>query len=205
MPIGGTAFYGQNQSPRITTTYLNQLNRKGDPAPGVPVSTAQVSGSIVQPYSGFVGGKLTITDPWAAQFADPAVGPLYGGIYMYVQLDPSVVTPPIPGQVLFWSNEMQYIVTTNGTTAPGGKIAGIAVNQTTPGNWDFIQIAGIASVRFTAAAALGAMIGTTPAALSVGATATVVDKNYLGIAVFTAPIANAVSPVQLNLMAGSNF
>ena len=98
MPIGGTAFFGQNQHPRITTTYLNQVNRRGDPAPGLNVGGATdfvnggqigFSGQIAQPYAGFIGGKLTITDPWAKQFSDPAVGPLYGGIYQYVQLDVS--------------------------------------------------------------------------------------------------------------------
>lgn len=205
MPIGGTAFFGQNQHPRITTLYLNSLNRHGDPAPGVNVSTAEVSGSIVQPYAGFCGGKLTITGPWAAQFSDPDNFPLYGGIYMYVQLDPLVVTPPVAGQVLFWADELNYIVTTDGTTLPG-KIAGIAVNETAPGNWDFIQIMGVANVFFSAAAALGAMVNTDPATTpSFGQTATTMDGNYLGKAVLTAPVANTLSPVQLNLGAGYNF
>jgi hypothetical protein len=205
MPVGGTAFLGQNQHPRITTTYLNQLNRHGDPAPGVNVSTAQISGSIVQPYDGFQGGKLTITNPWAVQFADPAVGPLYGGVYQYVRLNPADTAPPVRGQVLFWMDELHYIVTTNAAT-PGGKIAGVSLNATTPGNWDFIQISGIANVMFSAAAPLGASVGitagTTPA---FAATAATLDKNFLGIAVLTAPVANQVSPVELNLAVGFNY
>lgn len=205
MPIGGTAFFGQNQSPRITTNYINQFSRRGDPAPGVPVSTAQVSGSIVQPYYGMAGGKLTITGPWAAQFADPSVGPFYGGIVQYVQFNPSDSAPPIRGQVMFWLDELNYIVTNSGAS-PGNKVAGIAINPTTQGNWDFIQITGIASVRFSSAAALGAMIGTNPASNpAVGVTATVMDSAYLGKAVLTAPTANSVSPVELNLGAGYNM
>jgi hypothetical protein len=203
MPIGGTAFYGQNQSPRITTNYLNQQGRTGDPAPGVNVSTAEVSGSIVQPYDGFCGGKLTLTGPWAASLADPSVGPLYGGIYMYVQLDPSLTTPPFRGQVLFWLDELNYVVTTNGAALPS-KVAGIAVNQTTPGNWDFIQITGVASVQFTAAAANGAMIGTSASAAAVGATTATMNQFFLGVAMAPA-VANQPNPVQLNIAAGLNF
>jgi hypothetical protein len=205
MPIGGTAFFGQNQSPRITTNYLNQASRQGDPAPGVNVSTEQVSGSIVQPYSGFCGGKLTVTGPWATAMADPTVGPLYGGIYMYCQLDPSVLVAPIRGQVMFWADEENYVVTTVGSVQPA-KVAGIAVNPTLPGYWDFFQVAGIASVRFTAAVGFGIMVATNPAQLpAVGITATGVDKNYLGMTVLSAALANSVSPVQLNIMAGYNF
>src|SRR5215467_4397782 len=111
MPIGGTAFFGQNQHPRLTTTYMNQLNRHGDPGAGVPVSTAQMSGSIVQEYLGFAGGKLTVTNPWAAQKADPAVGPLYGGMYMYVRVDPHATVPLVRGNIVFWSDELNYIIT----------------------------------------------------------------------------------------------
>jgi hypothetical protein len=198
MPIGGTAFFGQNQSPRITTNYLNQLNRHGDPAPGVPVSTAQVSGSIVQPYGGFEGGKLTITNPWAVQFADPQVGPLYGGIYMYVQLNP-LSAAPTRGQILYWSDEMNYIVTLSAT---GNKIAGVALNATTPGNWDFIQVAGIASVSFSAAGAIGNLVSASGNQAAIG---TAIDGTFLGTAVLTAPAVNTVSPVQLNLAVGFNF
>jgi hypothetical protein len=202
MPIGGTEFFGQNQSPRITTNYLNQMNRHGDPAPGVPVSTAQVSGSIVQPYGGFEGGKLTITNPFAVQFADPAVGPLYGGIYMYVQLDP-LSAAPTRGQILYWSDELNYMVTLSATGSSGpNKIAGVALNATTPGNWDFVQVAGIASVSFSAAGAIGDPVSASGNQADIG---TVIDETFLGVAVLTAPAANAVSPVQLNLAVGLNF
>lgn len=202
MPIGGTAFFGQNQSPRITTNYLNQLNRHGDPAPGVPVSTAQASGSIIQPYGGMEGGKLTVTHPWAAQLADPAVGPLYGGLYMYVQLDPASAAPT-RGQILYWSDELNYVVTLSATGSAGpNKIAGVALNATTPGNWDFIQVAGIASVSFSAAGAIGDLVSASGNQAAIG---TAIDETSLGIAVLVAPAANQVSPVQLNLAVGLNF
>jgi len=203
MPIGGTAFYGQNQHPRITTTYLNQLNRQGDPAPGVPVSTAQASGSIIQPYAGFVGGKLTITNPWAVQFADPAVGPLYGGIYMYVQFAANSTGAPTRGQIAYWADEGKYVVTADATVAgSANKIAGITLNNTLRGNWDFIQIAGVAMVKFSGAAAIGSLVTASGQQAAVG---TAVDKNHLGVAVLTAGVANQLSPVELNLAVGFNF
>lgn len=204
MPIGGTAFSGANQAPRLTTNYLNQAGRTGDPAPGVNVSTAQISGSIVQPYYGFAGGKWTLDGPFASQYADPSVGPLYGGVFQYVQLDTASATP-VRGQVLFWKNEATYTVTTNGTTAAPPKVAGIALNATTPGNWDFMQISGQASVKATGTAiAIGAMVNTVPSATSYCALATVMDNTYLGMTM-AAIGANGVGPVQLNLGAGYAF
>ena len=209
MPVGGTAFYGQNQHPRITTTYLNQLNRHGDPAPGVPVSTAQVSGSIVQPYSGFEGGKLTITNPWAVQFADPAVGPLYGGIYMYVQLDPTDTAPLTRGQIVFWTDELTYMITADGIDTDTGfpyKLAGVALNGTLPGYWDFIQILGIALVKLSGAGAVGSLVTVNPAVTPATATpGGTLGENTIGVVVLTPAVAAQVGPVQLNIQQGLNF
>lgn len=205
MPIGGTAFLGQNQSPRITTNYLNQLSRTGDPAPGVPVSTQQVSGSIVQPYYGMVGGKTTITNPWAAQFADPAVGPLYGGTIQYVQFSPSMPSPAVRGAICFWADELNYIVTTvyNATTAY--KIAGVIINPDLPGNWDFIYIGGIAMALFGAPVTMGNMVGASttgpPAMATAAATA---GPTLIGVAVMANGASGVVSPVELNILAGWN-
>lgn len=208
MPIGGTAFFGQNQHPRLTTNYINQLNRHGDPGAGVNVSTAQVSGSIVQEYLGFAGGKLTITDPWAPQFADPAVGPIYGGVYMYLQVDPLDPAPLTRGAVVFWNDELHYQVTVKGQNALGqpNKIAGIALNETFPGFWDFFQILGLATVFFTTGGSIGDVVTVTPTATgSTVAGGGSVDENMLGIAQLTPPQANTVSPVQLNILMGLNF
>lgn len=210
MPVGSTAFYGQNQSPRITTTYLNQQGRTGDPDPGVNVSTAQMPGYIVQPYSGFEGGKLTITNTWAPQFADPAVGPLYGGVYMYVQVDPAG-GPLVRGQAVFWSNSLRYIVTAIPSQPLEGQTAGIAVNNTAKGHWDFIQVAGIAMVLF------GTITGPTPGVgevIRVPAGSSLADaggqmtpfvpaeaKTVIGISTLVAPANNSISPVRLNLAA----
>ena len=211
MPVGGTAFFGMNQHPRITTTYLNQLHRRGDPAPGLNVggetdfvNGGQVgfSGMIAQPYAGFNGGKLTITDPWAKQFADPAVGPLYGGIYQYLRLDPSS-TQPIRGQIVFWLDELNYSVTTDGSVG-ASKIAGVAVNETEPGRWDFFQIAGIANVWFTSAVDQGDQLQVDTSTGFVEEASTFTPLS-VGIVVLTDAVANELNPVQLNFMVGYNF
>jgi hypothetical protein len=224
MPIGGTAAFGINQHPRITTLYLNSLNRHGDPAPGLNVSTAEMSGSIAQPYGGFEGGKLTITNPWAlgsspgvGGFGDPAVGPVYGGIYQYLQVNLLDPDPLTRGQVVFWQDELRYIVTAIGidsstTPAHNRKIAGVAVNETFPGHWDFFQIAGIARVAFPAAGALSQFVIATPTAtgstISVAGTITI---NSIGMTVLSAvlapvpPATTTLSPVELNIIQGWNF
>lgn len=207
MPIGGTAFLGQNQSPRLTTNYLNQASRRGDPAPGVPVSTAQVSGSIVQPYYGFAGGKLTITNPWATQFADPSVGPLYGGVVQYVQFSPNMVTPATRGAVCFWLNEPNYVVTTDYAAGTSFKPAGVIINPDAAGNWDFIYIGGIAMALFGGAAALGSMVVSqtaTPPTPSGVVSGTTLSPLVLGTVVLSAGVSAQVSPVELNLLAGWN-
>lgn len=208
MPIGGTAFFGQNQHPRITTNYLNQASRHGDPGCGVNVSTAQVSGSIVQEYGGFAGGTLTITNPWAKQFADPGVGPLFGGLYQYVHFSPTMAAPATRGAICFWEDELNYIVTTDYNATTSYKIAGVILNQTNPDWWDFIQVAGIAMVLFQGAGTVGLLVGAAtgaPGQPSMGTVATVVDEWHIGMAVQLDPAANVVSPVQLNILAGWNF
>lgn len=217
MPIGGTAFYGQNQSPRLTTQYINQSSRRGDPGPGVNLGgqtdmvfggTIGFSGGIVQPYTGFVGGKLTITGPWAAQFADPTVGPVYGGIYQYVQFDKNAVTPNTPGAMCFWLDETNYIVTPDFVGGVSFKPAGIIINPDIPSYYDFIQIAGVGMGWFTAGGAVGNFVqftpGTPPAPtyLVTGGT---IGATFVGVAVMNAPVANAMSPVEINFPLGLNF
>ncbi len=201
MPIGGTAFMGMNQHPRITTNYLNQASRHGDPAPGVPVSTAQVSGSIVQPYGGQIGGATTITNPWADQFHDPDVGPLWGGVIQYVQFNPLDSQLAARGRIAYWLDEMNYIVTTAPGTTPPNKVAGVIINSTYPGNWDFIYISGQVIVNFSGTVAVGTGVVATNGQGASGATG---GLTSIGIAM-AAGSANSYSPVQLNIQAGRNY
>lgn len=207
---------GGNQSPRITTNQINAKGRTGDPSPGVLVSTSQVSGSIVQPYAGMVGGKLTLTQIEGFELGDPNVGTVYGGVYMYVQFAVGMTSTPARGAVCMWVDPTQpspacYLVTMDGTPARANLPAGIAVNATTAGNWDFIQIAGIAQVKWpngiqVATPAVGDAIfissNITSPQLADDRDGTTVSttllKQFLGVAVGTPPKSNTVSGVLLD-------
>ena len=148
---------GGNQSIQITQRYLNTASYAGDPTPGAVVSTSQVSGSIVQPYAGFNGGILTLTESEANYYTDPVNGQqLYPGDYQYVQFLATSVNTAVQGQVVFWSgmSGKGEILTVTPDFAPGnyggGLIAGIALTNTGKGNYWFIQTSGVAEVKFKA-------------------------------------------------------
>ena len=152
---------GSNQTPLITQRYLNTSTYAGDPTPGAVVSTANVSGSIIQTYGGFVGGILTMDKAAANYYSDPVNGQqLYPGQYQYVQFDSLGALNAVQGQVVFWKTNVPSPVGTNLLPAGGfivtcvesaqetGFIAGIALANTVPGNYWWIQIAGIAQVKY---------------------------------------------------------
>jgi hypothetical protein len=197
-----------DQSPRIVGTYLNQSGRVGDPAPGVPVSTAQVSGSIVQSYAGQLGGKLTLSNAEAKAEADPSVGPLYGGLYIYVQFLATSAGANARGQLVYWQNRDTYTVTPDYTAAAAGQVAGVTLNAVTKGYYDFIQMDGEAMVKFGTVSGTGTIgdvitiNGTTNLAddpTQATAFTPAVGKTVIGIATRTAPASNTVSPVALAL------
>jgi len=148
---------GTNQSPKLPTGFLNSVN--GDPAPGLPVSTASVSGSIIQPYAGQVGAKLSVDTNEASALSDPATGTLLAGVYQYVQFLSTSVAANARGQVVFWSTRGTYVVTPDVTSATQGLIAGVTLSVITKGNYGWIQIAGRATVKYKSA-----LTATAPAA-----------------------------------------
>lgn len=208
---------------QITQRYLNTAAYAGDPTPGAVVSTSQVSGSIIQNYGGFVGRISPMAQDAAAYLSDPAAYPLYRGDYQYVQFDPlAVQTPAIQGQVVFWKNlpaglnltSLGFIVSPDitGANLPNlGCIAGIALANTVAGNYWFIQVSGVAQVKFGATQgavtpAVGDLVFadySTPGNLaydpvqSTTNTALSALKAVLGIAWKTAPAASTISPVLL--------
>lgn len=205
---------GSNQSPLVTQKYLNTPSYAGDPAPGVLVSTAQISGSIVQPYTGQLGGILTLGEGTAAVYSDLTNGKqLYAGTYQYVQFYASSTATAAAGCVVFWQNTLNgnWIVTPDASATNIANIAGIALCNTGKGNYWFIQTSGIAQVKFKAATtkttpAIGdaVYVDTTPSNLAdVIADATTLTspqlKAILGRAWGTAPVGGATSPVGLGL------
>lgn len=180
-----------------------KLNAVNDPTPGQIVSTANVSGSIIQPYYGQLGKRLVLTPAMAIKLQDTSVGYLYEGVYQYVKV---ATGSPAVGGLAYWSNIPNYEVTTSPTptnwpvgaqlqSGSGGvanfgplpvPIAGVFINAITNGNYGYIQISGRASVRFK----------TLITNSNGGIFRTVVAD---GVTSGTADILNAASPVNMNL------
>lgn len=205
----------------ITQRYLNTSSYAGDPAAGALVSTANVSGSIVQDYGGMVGRIMTLGRAAANYYSDPTLGQqLYAGDYQYVQFfKSSSAAAAVQGQIVFWLNDGTTTNNMNGGgfivtpdfAAPQYPIAGIALCNTAKGNYWFIQIAGIAEVKF------GTVINKTTPQVSdlvyVNSTPTQYAdvfpdnetitasllKVVLGRAWAVAPAVNVISPVLLNI------
>lgn len=172
-----------------------KLNDVNDPSPGNIISTANVSGSIIQPFAGQVGKRLVLTAAMAAKLSDTAVGTLYEGIYQYVKFSGGAGAR---GGLVYW-NVGTSISISNGpyenydvtpTPAATGQIpwpiAGVALNTVTSGNYGYIQIAGKASVKFR-----------NPITNGNGAINVLALAN--GVLDGTADILNAASPINMNL------
>ena len=209
------AIQSANQSPRVTTAALNSVGRTGDPSPGTLVSTASVSGSIVQPYGGFVGGRLTLAQADAAVLSDTTTGVLYGGVYQYVRFLSTSTATAARGCLVRWAaptvTATAYTVTPDGSATGDNSCAGVALNATTKGNYDFIQVAGIAQVKFQGTITAGtpaigdaAFVGTNANPqladdLEGSTVTTILLRKYIGVALAAAPAASTVSPVWLAL------
>jgi Uncharacterized conserved protein (DUF2190) len=210
------AIKGNNQSPYITQKYLNTATYAGDPTPGAVVSTSQVSGSIVQPYAGMVGGILTLSESEAATRSDPAYQNLYAGDYQYVQFYASSVNTAVQGQPVFLFKDQGQgeTITVTPDYAPGvygsGLVFGIALENTAKGNYWFVQISGVAQVLFATAnnvtsPSVGDLIYvdySTPSARALDPTQSGNPTNaqlalILGRAWSSNPKASTISPVML--------
>lgn len=212
------AIRGSNQGIQITQRYLNTASYAGDASPGNVLNTAAVSGSIVQPYAGFKGGILTLSESEAAYYSDLVNGQLlYPGDYQYVKFLATSVNIAVQGQVVFWAqvSGAGEDMTVTPDFAPGvyggGLIAGIALCNTAKGNNWFIQIAGVAQVKFTtttvnSSPSVGDLIYvdyTTPSALANAPAVATQPSNaqlklVLGRAWNINPKGGAVSPVLLS-------
>lgn len=213
---GGAAIKGANQSPLITQRYLNTATYAGDPSPGNVVNTAQVSGSIVQPYAGMKGGTLTLSESEAAYYSDPNYQKLYPGDYTYVKFYASSVNSAVQGQPVFLYQDQGSgeDITVTPDFAPGnyggGIVFGIALTNTAPGNNWFVQTAGVAQVLFGAtqgvtSPSVGDLIYvdySTPSARAydpaAGSPTNAQLKMVLGRAWATNPKASTISPVMLS-------
>ena len=197
---------------RLVSRLLNDFN---DASPGLPLSTANASGSIIQPYYGMVGKRLVCTYAIANKLTDTAIGQLYEGIYQYVQTKAGSTNAPARGTLAYWQDFENYIVTPDqSSTDPvlggdnSGLVAGVYLSAPTKGNYCFIQISGKASVLFktnttktpTKMGDLVIVDGTTSPRGDVLNDATpmtmLIAKTILGVAI-TTPSGNVISLVDL--------
>lgn len=202
------------QVERIASGYFNHT---GDPSPGQPL--ASPSGSIVIPYDGQPGKMYAVSQyppgvgpsVEATRVGDSAIGTLYGGVYPYYQHFLTSVAANIRGGILFWQDIVNGIVTPDVTLSTQGLIAGVGLAVTVKGYWNFIQVAGLASVLFKssitkATPAIGDLVvvdqggGTPTARGDVLADATGITspiaKSVIGVA-WDVPVGGAVSRVLL--------
>src|SRR5215831_15211051 len=157
-----------NQNAVQLTTFANRVS---DTQPG----SAFPSPTGGQIYAGLLGKSWQWTDAMAQLNSDTSLSTLFGGQYMYVQYRAGSAQANARGQILFWFDRVNFIVTPDPSTGLG-DVAGVdccalAAGQT-KGNFGIIQIAGLALVRFRAAV--------TNAACTPGQIVTVVSDGGVG-------------------------
>jgi len=174
-----------------------------------------------------VGGILTLGEGGAAYYSDLVNGQqLYAGDYQYVQFyASSVAAAAVQGQIVRWLDNTtnllsgNFIVTPDASAANLGEIAGIALCNTGKGNYWFIQVSGVAQVKFAGAnnaatPAVGDLVFSDYAAPSIYAIDPTQSttgltlaqlKGVLGVAFATAPANSTISPVLLGGLCGPKY
>lgn len=185
------------------------LNSVNDPMAGGVQNS--VSGIQIARDPGQLGGFYYLTEAEAIQRYGAQASPLYAGLYQYVQVV-GTSTAPAQGLAACYSvlptsyiNSLQnYIVTAIATAENESFFAGVFLNAITPGNFGWIQVAGVATVKYKAAAtgAIGDAISldSTPTNtfvdLAQTATTAALLKIIVGTAI-TAPASSALGQVLL--------
>lgn len=133
---------------RLTNKLLNGSTATGDSVPGS--NTPGYTGQVNQ-YSGQLGAVAFLSFAEAQKRSDSAVtASLQGGRYQYVQ-HAADGTNYAQGQVLYWKDETNYIVTNVAPSAVSARVAGICIAPVTQGNFWLFQTDGVAQVQFRAA------------------------------------------------------
>ncbi len=203
---------------QIERLAFNALNGgTGDPAQGQPVGS--VSGIPVIGYDGQLGQRYVATGmgpgPEALRLSNTTIGTLYGGIYQYVLFLSTSTAANVRGQLAFWSDALNGVVTPDVAAGTTGLFAGVILNAVAKGNYGWIQIAGIASILFKtsitkATPAVGDLVVVDQAPSAKGdilADATnltsVLAKGIVGKAIIDTPASTVVSRVLLWPMGGN--
>lgn len=132
---------------RMTNRFLTGTSAVGDAVPG-----AAVAGYTGQPnqYSGQLGAIDEMNFAEAQSRSDSVTGiALQGGRFQYVQFAADGTTYAA-GQVLYWKDETNYIVTNVAPTATSANVAGFCIAPVTQGNYWFMQTAGVVWAQYRA-------------------------------------------------------
>jgi hypothetical protein len=189
---------GNWESPIIRVNgYLNTVNDS--------VIGGQSSIGSRSKFGGQLGKHLYFQQSEIAQMSKASVGTLYEGAYQYVKFNAGD-TAPVIGQAAFWlagQSVGDFTVSTdsqgNFTTAP--SMAGVFISIPTAGNYCFIQVAGIATVKYKSGLTVAAATGQAVIVLAAGTfdTITAAGSNvpqYAGYA-WTLPVTNDLALIQM--------
>jgi hypothetical protein len=104
-------------------------------------------------YAGVLGGRIWLDGgPSGVKFSGGVTG--YGGVYQYVQFKSGSTAANGLGIPVYWDYDEvsgafeSYVVTPDATGGRCGRIAGVALNAVTKGNFGWIQTKGKATVKF---------------------------------------------------------
>jgi hypothetical protein len=165
------------QADYLSARYLNDVN---DAAQGGTITTAPTGLSVSQAQQTMVGDRIVLDDATAFALSDSAVGTLYGGIYMYVNVAAGTAATSVRGCVAFFlasgiTHPNAYTVSMDPqpTTTNPTYVLGIFINGITKLNYGWVQIAGVASVLFDTttitATTAGSMVSAKASATQLGA------------------------------------
>jgi hypothetical protein len=185
-----------------STQYLDSIN---DAFIGSPTST----GTGAQPYPGQLGGIICLSET-EANLRGKSIT-LHSGLYQYINFLTGSTASNAAGQVVFYdtaAHRAGWIATPDVTATTIGQVAGITLGAVTKGNYGWIQINGVANVKYktsltAATPAIGDLVIVDQAPSNAADDPTqsgnptyVILKSVLGVAQ-VAPVGAATSLVQL--------
>lgn len=100
-------------------------------------------------YPGQLGARFTVIQPTRSIPVNTSAAGR-SKRYQLVRTDSTMTVAPYKGAVAWWSDQSQYLVTTNSPSVAQGRnrIAGGFVNAITPGNFGCVIIQGPGTVKF---------------------------------------------------------
>lgn len=128
--------------PNIVSIPATMNGTTGDPAPG---NTA--SGTGTYPFTGQVGAEIILTETMANQLSAASGGfaTLHQGRYQYVKFLATSTNANAGGNIAFWNDYANHVVTPD-ATGNLGKVAGVILEADTKGNYGWIQTSGRATI-----------------------------------------------------------